>query len=85
MVPGLSERERLAADVQRQEWLADAVLGPTRPSGRRPSRLASTAEAPWVPSSHRGDATRSHKAQGTGFLRGLLRTGKRQAASASTL
>ncbi|MDF3042509.1 MAG: hypothetical protein K0Q71_5215 [Thermomicrobiales bacterium] len=36
MVPGMSERERLAADVQRLEWLADAVLGPAqlpRPPG----------------------------------------------------
>ena len=28
MVPGMAERERLAADVQRLEWLADAMLGP---------------------------------------------------------
>jgi hypothetical protein len=28
MVPGMTERERLAADVQRLEWLADATLGP---------------------------------------------------------
>jgi hypothetical protein len=44
MVPGMTERERLAADVQRLEWLADAALGPRRfsrplrpavPSGRR--------------------------------------------------
>jgi hypothetical protein len=37
MVPGLSERERRAADVQRLKWLADAVLGPARSSGGRPS------------------------------------------------
>lgn len=30
MVPGMTERERLAGDVQRLEWLADAVRGPTR-------------------------------------------------------
>jgi hypothetical protein len=30
MVPGMSERERLAADMQRLEWLADATLGPGR-------------------------------------------------------
>ena len=42
MVPGMTERERLAADAQRLEWLADARLGPLRPragpvvpSGRR--------------------------------------------------
>ena len=36
MVPGMTERERLAADVQRLQWLADASLGPThlpRPPG----------------------------------------------------
>jgi hypothetical protein len=32
MVPGMTERERLAADVQRLEWLADATLGPGRHS-----------------------------------------------------
>jgi hypothetical protein len=31
MVPGMTERERRAADVQRLEWLADAVLGPATP------------------------------------------------------
>jgi hypothetical protein len=30
MVPGMTERERLAADARRLEWLADATLGPTR-------------------------------------------------------
>lgn len=30
MVPGMTERERLAADVQRLAWLADATLGPRR-------------------------------------------------------
>lgn len=38
MVPGMTERERLAADVRRLEWLADARLGPGRCS--RPSRPA---------------------------------------------
>jgi hypothetical protein len=36
MVPGMTERERHAADMQRLEWLADAMLGPTqlpRPPG----------------------------------------------------
>ncbi len=28
MVPGMTERERLAADLRRAEWLADAALGP---------------------------------------------------------
>jgi hypothetical protein len=83
MVPGLSERERRAADVQRLEWLADAVLGPTRCSGGRPLRIAGSAEAPRDPPANRGDAKRSQEAQISGFLRGLLRTGKRQAASAS--
>ena len=30
MVPGMIERERLAADVRRGEWLADARIGPAR-------------------------------------------------------
>jgi hypothetical protein len=45
MVPGITERERLAADVRRLEWLAEARLGPTRVDhssprsrGDRPSR-----------------------------------------------
>jgi hypothetical protein len=34
MVPGMSERERLATEMQRMVWLADAVLGPSRlPAG----------------------------------------------------
>lgn len=28
MVPGMTERERLAADVRRAEWLAEAMLEP---------------------------------------------------------
>lgn len=35
MVPGMSERERLAADIQRLEWLADVTLGPGRLSQAR--------------------------------------------------
>lgn len=34
MVPGMNERERLAADVQRLEWLAEARLGPLLPRAR---------------------------------------------------
>jgi hypothetical protein len=83
MVPGLSERERLATDVQRLEWLADAVLGPTRPSGGRASRFGGSAEAPPVPPPYRRNASRSHKVQSAWF-RGLLRREKRQTASAST-
>jgi len=30
MVPGMTERDRLAADVHRLAWLADATLGPAR-------------------------------------------------------
>ncbi len=30
MVPGMTERERLAADARLCMWLADATLGPTR-------------------------------------------------------
>ena len=33
MVPGMTERERLAADVRLCSWLADATLGPTLKSG----------------------------------------------------
>jgi hypothetical protein len=84
MVPGMTERERLAADVQRLEWLADAVLGPPRPSGGHPSRIGRSAEAPRVPPSTREDATQSHETQCTKFFRGVLRTWKRQAATAST-
>ena len=77
MVPGMTERERLITDMQRLEWLCDAVIGPARSSGRRPPRIGSPAEAPWVPHPYRGDETRNHEAQRTWF-RGRLRTGKRQ-------
>lgn len=30
MVPGMTERERLAVDLRRLEWLSDAVIGPAR-------------------------------------------------------
>jgi hypothetical protein len=30
MVPGMTERERLATDARRLEWLAEATLGPAR-------------------------------------------------------
>jgi hypothetical protein len=33
VVPGMTERDRRAADLQRLEWLADAALGPTRTLG----------------------------------------------------
>jgi hypothetical protein len=29
VVPGMTERERRAADLQRLAWLADAIVGPT--------------------------------------------------------
>ena len=32
MVPGMTERERLIADMRRLEWLSDAVIGPARMS-----------------------------------------------------
>ena len=41
MVPGMSERERLAADMQRLEWLADAMLGPGQLSRPRGSAVPS--------------------------------------------
>lgn len=42
MVPGMTERERLAADVTRLDWLADARFGPANiptppPKGEKPS------------------------------------------------
>lgn len=37
MVPGMTERDRLAVDVQRLEWLAESTLGPAQPP--RPARL----------------------------------------------
>jgi hypothetical protein len=32
MVPGMTERERKAAEARRQEWLADVVVEPSRGS-----------------------------------------------------
>jgi hypothetical protein len=32
MVPGMTERERLAADVRRLDWLAEARFGPVQPA-----------------------------------------------------
>ena len=40
MVPGMTERERLAADMRRAEWLAEAVLGPVQVN-RSPARRLS--------------------------------------------
>ena len=45
MVPGMTERERLMTEVQRLEWLCDAVIGPARSSGRRPPRMGSLVDA----------------------------------------
>ena len=39
MVPGMTERERLAADVRRLAWLADARFGPA-------TRVGATAQSP---------------------------------------
>ena len=41
MVPGMFERERLAADMQRLEWLAAAMLGPGRSSRLRRTAVPS--------------------------------------------
>jgi hypothetical protein len=41
MIPGMSERERLAADMERLEWLADAALGPRRLSRARHAGMPS--------------------------------------------
>jgi len=38
MVPGMTERDRLAADMHRLAWLADATLGP--------ARIGNTAQGP---------------------------------------
>lgn len=56
MVPGMIERDRLAADVRRAEWLAEAMLqpelashapGPQQAQQIRPlSRLLAAATAP---------------------------------------
>lgn len=42
MVPGMTERERLAADTRRLEWLADARFGPpTFAAPAKPNRAIS--------------------------------------------
>ena len=38
MVPGMTERDRLAVDLRRLEWLADATFGPGQHP--RPAQLA---------------------------------------------
>lgn len=43
MVPGMTERERLAADVRRLEWLADATLGPTLTAVRPTAPMTTSA------------------------------------------
>jgi hypothetical protein len=49
MVPGMTERERLAADVQRMEWLADARLGPARVSWPLARGGATASPRPTLP------------------------------------
>jgi hypothetical protein len=77
MVPGMSERERLAVAVQRLEWLADAALASARSSDGRRLRTRSSTAAPWAPSHYRGDASRSHGARSIG-IRGRLPPLRRQ-------
>ena len=36
MIPGMTERDRLANDVRVLEWLADATVGPVGIGARRP-------------------------------------------------
>jgi hypothetical protein len=49
MVPGMTERERRAADMRRLEWLADAKVGPARVTWgpRRPAAVS--ASRPTLP------------------------------------
>jgi hypothetical protein len=42
MVPGMTERERLAVDVRRLAWLADVRFGPATDVAR-PTQLKSTS------------------------------------------
>ena len=44
MVPGLTERERRAADVRRLEWLADSMVGPMHVTWE-PSQSTTTPRA----------------------------------------
>jgi hypothetical protein len=62
MVPGMTERERLAADAQRLEWLADATLRPARIS--RPAR-------PAVPSGSRSTVPLGFCRHGCALAHGL--------------
>ena len=48
MVPGMTERERLAADMRRLEWLAEAQLGPARVSWT-PTRTVTAGSRPALP------------------------------------
>ena len=48
MVPGMAERERLAADAQRLQWLAEARLGPIA-IGETPLGEGRTAGPPLSP------------------------------------
>ena len=49
MVPGMTERERLAADVRRLAWLAEAAIGPTRIGRDAGPRLARGELRPSLP------------------------------------
>lgn len=46
MVPGMAERERLAADLRRAEWLAGAELGPDRANGSFTRSVTETKRQP---------------------------------------
>ena len=80
MVPGMTERERLAADLRRLEWLADAQLGPTRvswPLARGGATALSQANAAGRPVAARdrlGARPRPAHSVGAAGLAGPLRT-----------
>lgn len=46
MVPGMLERDRLAADMGRAVWLAHTIRGPRLASGRRQESLATPRRVP---------------------------------------
>ena len=65
MVPGMTERERLAADVRLCMWLADATLGPIR--------TAVSPTAPATTSAHRSPLSSRLVRDGLAMARGFGR------------
>lgn len=71
MVPGMTERDRLIADSQRIEWLADARFGPAHRPTASNRLFCENVPQPAIPRDRLRRGLESALAMGT-RLRGML-------------